>query len=417
MPNKCEQLYKRQESESLDGLIAPVNITDVNDDCLEHILKKLSLDDLLNVADSCKRLMQAARLAYASKYGRKRVQKRQKNRFYSSAKKYIEKCADIEIFDISLMLRFMRCFGPSISKLSLPHLDISERQRNELDRYLDEYCAASVINLISGGDTFKNLTNQFPKVETLDFRSRQFGFPSTLLTRFPNVRTLKLYDWIENGSIVARFPHLEHLVVGSREKTAQKNLENFLRMNQQLRSLALFPNRSDLNLLQAVSECSQLESLALYGYYLPTNSEVDPIHFKSVKELQIASWLLKDLASSNVTIVFDQLEELEIGVNLEQCDIDFISKHPSVSKFNGKWISKNGPISRLIKALPSVTDVKLTFVLPDQAIEFVNECESLKRFSFILDSDTKFTDYDDLQKRLGKEWKSSIESNNVTLER
>lgn len=50
-----------------------MKITDLNFDCLETILEYLHFIDLMNVADSTKRLNEAAVLVFARKYGKKIV--------------------------------------------------------------------------------------------------------------------------------------------------------------------------------------------------------------------------------------------------------------------------------------------------------------------------------------------------------
>lgn len=50
-----------------------MKFTDLNIDCLEIVLEYLELIDLLNVADSTKRLNKVAELVFARKHGKKDV--------------------------------------------------------------------------------------------------------------------------------------------------------------------------------------------------------------------------------------------------------------------------------------------------------------------------------------------------------
>lgn len=218
-----------------------------------------------------------------------------------------------------------------------------------------------------------------------------------------------------NGSIEC--PHLEKLIVSKVRGEETKNLANFLRMNRQLRSLSM---GGSINCLQAASECSQLEELDIWGSVgsnFVANSKAVRIHFKTVRQLYAVCGYLDQLASSNISILFEQLEVLKIRGNLVESDIDFISKHPFLSEFRVHGYDHPSElVARLPNALPSVTTVCLTdFSLSiDHAINFVNKCALLKKFRFrIFDR----TEYGKLQKHLDTKWRSSWNYTHVTLER
>lgn len=425
-PNAKQLQSKDREQPNKQPYIEPndtINITDVNNDCLEYIFMYLSLFDLLNLADSCNRLRQIARSTYASKYSKKLV-KIYPHFFRSYVQYAFAAHSNITIHEFWGSLKFLRCFGPLTSVLSTPTIRecMSERKHNEVDRYISEYCAASVIDLEFGGNSLKNLINQFPNVETLQFRGldSQCGW-TDIFTHFPNVRVLKLFNWVYSGTTVANFPHLEHLEVGLRDAGEEtvKNLATFFRMNQQLRSL-IIAGKYIGECLLAASECSQLEFLDICsGSHKPsTNSEANPIHFKSVKKFQIFTGTLKALVPSNISIVFDQLEEIVIEGPIEQDVIEFISKYSSVPKFTFTGLGEkfiyftNGPLfNQVAEALPSVTELHVMFLISiDNVFYTMDECKSLKKFSFGLHG---FNAYDDFRKQLGNEWQSS---NHMQLE-
>lgn len=84
----------------------------LNEDCLEHIFKKLDISDLLNVADSSIELLPAARSAFVSKYGKVRVSTKYPYSYYGPPKKSIAMVnGDIFIYDLPTFLKFMRLFG------------------------------------------------------------------------------------------------------------------------------------------------------------------------------------------------------------------------------------------------------------------------------------------------------------------
>lgn len=75
----------------------PLQITDLNDDCLEHICKSLNLLDLLNVADTSKRFFSVVRSIFKGKHAKIPVNIRMSN--------FIQ-------FEESITnLKFLRIFG------------------------------------------------------------------------------------------------------------------------------------------------------------------------------------------------------------------------------------------------------------------------------------------------------------------
>lgn len=51
----------------------PLNLTTINDDCRELIFEHLGLQDLLNIAETSKRLHSAACAVFKRKYGRAKI--------------------------------------------------------------------------------------------------------------------------------------------------------------------------------------------------------------------------------------------------------------------------------------------------------------------------------------------------------
>lgn len=61
------------EVDLADEADVSTNITDLDNDCLEYIFKKLELKDLLSVADASKCFKVAVDMAYTSEYGKMQV--------------------------------------------------------------------------------------------------------------------------------------------------------------------------------------------------------------------------------------------------------------------------------------------------------------------------------------------------------
>lgn len=78
--NRARQAKKKRSGVALNraeeaptNAIEPTKITDINNDCLEHIFNYLSLIDLLNVADASKCFKQGVNLSFTAKYGSKKL--------------------------------------------------------------------------------------------------------------------------------------------------------------------------------------------------------------------------------------------------------------------------------------------------------------------------------------------------------
>lgn len=396
---------KQQRFESLDVSNGMLNIMDVNDDCLEHILRKCDVNDLLNVADLCKRMRKAARLTFKAMYGKKMLYM-----FYEQNQSFEITENQIKICKFSKCLKAMRCFGDSISKINIGYAGYCKSQCDEMDRYFYKYCAASVTELKCHG---RYKTNRFKK--NVEIFKNRFQCNPTLLRNWMDFNI----EWI-----TAHIPRLEHLSINVGNNQL-KNLTTCLQMNQQIRSLDIAVARVvrvkiDLQFIRVISECPQLENLNIRGFSTGfTISGTDAIHFKSVKKFGTWEGCLRQLVASSVLILFDQLEEFIFSGPLDENVNYFISKHPSLKKFTS--VCKHEVMDRNImlkyaEALQSMTEVHFMFCTfsVDDAIGFIDECKLLKKFTFSL---AECDEYDVLQRRLGKEWRPSINSSNVELAR
>lgn len=149
-----------------------------------------------------------------------------------------------------------------------------------------------------------------------------------------------------------------------------------------------------------LSECLQLDRLYLDDNKTTAlkNKIKSTALVKTVRKFEIDAFHLKQLDEANISIAFDQLDELKINGQLDEGVVRFLNKHPTVSKFRyrSSTINKN-LLHHLVKALQSVKQVRMEWY------EF-----SLHRNA----------EYD----ALGSKWRSSVTSINkytsiVKLER
>lgn len=101
---------------------------------------------------------------------------------------------EIEILDFPTCLKIIRCFGASITKLAINSKIVSDRQYDELDHYLDEYCTESMVEL----EYVKTV-----RFSDFEFRSKR----GEINERFPNLRALFLKTLNPTECFMTPFPH------------------------------------------------------------------------------------------------------------------------------------------------------------------------------------------------------------------
>lgn len=413
------------EKDTPEDVIEPKQITDVNNDCLEHLLKCLSLADLLNVADTSKQLVDAAKLAFASKHGRKTIVL---NSFpYSISQTIVNHSDEIWIFDFPTCLRILRCFGSVIAKLHVYYNFDDDLPRSKLDRYIQEYCAASLTEIQfhkAPANAMKHLRKlEFPKVETVGFNDISKKLAGNLLNVkkcFPNVRNLKLIkcNAALSNCISTKFIKLEHLSIDFDHMTRLKYMANCLLcldLNPQLQSLHIAGD-FDIDFLRSIGTHStiQINCLSIKAHQrFFDRYDGDPVCFRTVTKFRLQC---DDTSCfpDRMPISFERLEEFTldfIRLTIEQNFVDFISKQKSLSQLvchSNTVVIDTENRSKLADALHSVNTLLLCnceFSITE-AINLVKKCTSLKKINFKLAKQSKFNA---VQKNLTAEWIGSAD--------
>lgn len=202
---------------------AKKKLTSLDNDCLEKIFKYLTLKDLLNVADSNKRLKQVADVVFALNYGAKELNLIDSNEVLGS--NLIISSAEIHVGDLKSSLQVLRCFGQLISKVVVNRSGDSSHSNAHYNAilgtlliYVNEFCTESLTDIeIIGDDKLRidYLDNSFTNVQRVQIWNCELDEEAQLNHLFPNVRVMYLYgirisDW---SSIDGRFPMLKDLKV------------------------------------------------------------------------------------------------------------------------------------------------------------------------------------------------------------
>lgn len=245
-----------------------ITILNVNNDCLEKVFDLLSLEDLLNLADSNTYLRSSVLpvLRRKLKFEVKVVEIDISSNFVHST-----------IFDDVIAIRkplaafkTLRLFGQEIKYLSM---DNAHRFCNKLSwkikDYVCEYCSDSLVSLevVIGPDV--KATKPFTKLETLSI-TRTAMCISNFNESFPVLRRLILNQYRARPSWVpimtaTKFNQLEELSVDNDTavKHVSSDVRKLVKLNRGLRCLSLATMGSnDWKLLKFVSRhLKHLETL------------------------------------------------------------------------------------------------------------------------------------------------------------
>lgn len=322
-----------------------ISITSLNDYCLAKIFSYLTLNDLLNVALSNKWLMKGAQLAYK---GLKQT-KVELNVFLT-----FRRTNDIK--HRKYCFRILRCFGYLITSLKINYTCFSENLCNQLDRYIAEYCGASLveINILWGREyTLKDLDKSFANVERVYIHGiHMLDQLLCLKSWFPNMDCLDL-DTCFNPNQEILWPHY---------------FKGVIRMNQQLRHLNVY-NSWNYKVLKSISKLPDLETLGINRInYDIKQFDREIIRMKKVKIFNYNQGLLEAQFTTIPTIEFDQLEELSLPTQDFLNNTTFFQQHSGIKKLTiGKTIyTKLDDLSaevlqKMSNDFPSLTELNLNF--------------------------------------------------------
>lgn len=409
------------------------NIANIHDDYREPIFKKIGLCDLISLSDTTKKFAIATRLAYASNFGDKRV-------IFFGFKRNgsIEiEGNDIYMKNLTLSLKLMRQFGDLIKKLRIDYWTIPTEEFKELDRYIDMYCTKSVLdlNIIIGYSSWSlnHFSKPFTKARKIVLNAMLCHSSWTDVNEiFPNLSDLKLFAIKGNEVMSANIPNLNSFDV---DVDNVQDLRTWLQKNPQLRTLRVTGKVLEFEILEIICRFPQLEhfDLLVCTVKFPVSyAGSQSIDFKHMKKFEVNSQCLKQLINKNVSMSFDQLEELKIFNAFDTKFIDFVRKYPSITKFTtGVGPTKVDEIVGLARALVSVVEISIgsTTISMDNAIEFVNKCKFLKKFAFKMVKNVDEIEYESedesecrrvlqsalyrvqntLQKRVVKKWLVSVQ--------
>lgn len=374
-----------------------MKITDLNDDCLEHIFDYLSLEDLLNVAFSNTALQYASGLLFKRKYGVLHF------KFFRIADSLMWQIGgELFVNEIEAQ-RFFLVFADFISSISLifheEYEEIFEKRLQQISTYsLESLIEIKLCHFPEGW--LNKFSKPMPKIKSVVLDDCHLGGKSVMLSHiFPKLCNLKICDSsTEIDQIISHFPYLKMLDLNVDNNSSK--FESFLNLNPQLTSFKLkLKGSRDWNLVRCIAEKLQLENFYFrYSRSLPQNER---FHFKKVRTFEYHS------DGNFPPFTFDQLEELKQDDHMQPLGINQMDKIVGQnSKLRKVTLSNIDDVNsmNMSKELRRISKLTLNMfrwidINVDAIVDFINEktFASIIKFKFI---DETFTT--DLQNKIDK---------------
>lgn len=408
-----------------------MKLTDMDIDCLEAVLERLELEDLVNAADSNKRLKHAARFVFARKYHQLSLNFFT-NRYNETKTKYEIKIGyELGINDLKFGFQFLRCFGYQLYAINYTRGFISNEEHRCYTEYLNEFCGDTVELLIINNfnhpeNVLSNFTRPFNRVELVRIIGARIDLhPSKdiLLRLFPNMRVLDLSlrcsTFEKSVCISNHFPHLKSLRIGTPPGCYQSQCTNMivslLRLNPQLESFEL-PRFLECSMpsiiiqtMNAYNKC--LETFEIDSSLILSSANYDGSiwHMEHVKR-----WIsvAQPIDPYIIPFSFDQLNELRIRSANPFKDhfFDFCTRAPTLKilRIYNRFTDFNFLIDdslKVTKYIPLLEELEVSDVEIDKAIDIIiafNDHKLLKTFNFGLDCERQSIAY--LRQRLINGW-------------
>lgn len=388
----------------------PVQLVDINEDCLQVIFQHLDVIDLINVADTNNRFISAAVSVYHRCHRTKGVTI--SNGCYCHHKIPIPE---------TLATSFFRHFDHEVSAFSV-NLSCIDYELN-IEQFLqpNRLTALVELELYSFDETdFDTFVGPFETVEQLTIVSSWLNENlAKLNVWFPNVNTLKLYNvktmWIE--SLEVHYPKLKHLTIyHNKTEIPHSSIIEVVRLNQQLESLSLHSD-IDEDFIRCIEKYSkqlkQLDLCTMNDQFF--NFYDKDIHFDNVETFTFTC----DFVMS-IPFTFNNLQELNLqGFYLQSIDVEFknqlvqfFAQNANLIKVNldfyeGAWDDiELEDVTEIVKSLPKLSELKFradAFQV-DDLVQFLTEHIALNKIQLsFIDPDRYQFVRDEIQV-LGAKW-------------
>lgn len=407
-------------------------IIDLNENCLVKIMKHFEFIDLLNVANSTKKLRNAACEVYSQQYAQKFV-KYNGDAINSKGLEIDVTDSTIEINDARSCLKMLRGFGSIITRLRLNFNGIGSRRSRAISQAVNEYCPETLIELewlLCPKNSMENARDKFTKLESLRIVSGFLGDKMSMFTFFfPNLRRLELCSVeVTNRKCIERtFHSVTHLKLNIEKRKGmdflKSNVKAALNFNPQLTSFSIGLN-CDVKLLSYIND--QLPKLETFEIMNPRNkffdSKEDSVCFRTVKNFSLDIAECKD-TFTNIPFKFTRLKRFKLNACYRHRDelIDFAVQNSRIThlhllNFHWFYVLNEKQLMKVATSLPKLTELVLDWriSLTETVIRFVEQCDQLKKMRLSMRIRPERAA---IYAEIGKEWDIDIDEHFLTMER
>lgn len=424
-PKSAEKMTKTQEPLANDQK----GIHDLNQEQLVNIFKWLDFPDLLNVANTTKKLREAAAAIYSDKYSDLVVS-------YSedASNSQVELKTDtIEVKEARTCLKVFRGFGSLIKTVQLNFDGVKQRRCQLISQKLNEYCAETLVHLSwfhCPADAMHESSKKFEKLQILRMKHGYLGEQMSQFNHFfPALVQLDL-DQIEvtnRKCIENTIPTLALLKVNIEPRKKldfqKSNVKAALKVNPQLKGLALGSGCQPTLLKYINMMLAHLQILEIHNpcKQFFDSDEQEKVCFNEVRTVSLTIADSKDLFK-NIPFKFPRLRKFTLNACAHHRDewIDFVVGHPTLVKLhllNFHWFRVIN--SEQLMKIVSLTMLKY-FVLDwrllskNILLRFLKRCKSLNELRVTVKSQD---DREAICALVKDEWQTQVDGNVITLKR
>lgn len=275
-----------QNSYFLENQDTPMKVTDLLDECLEHIFGYLKMEELFNVALANANFVDIATLIFKRKYGKMAIKVHPHEIYAYMYGNHLYERFKIDWVKPLNEFAFLRIFGKSISKLYVVSY-VGMKMENAMKSYVSKYCPCDVLTIqfvmpsrwTSFVRTFRwkyideQLFRHSPSdlsssLESLSIRCYDQCFLGRSNITLDHVKHLSFVqlEWARLEPPATAFPNLELLAIQTMYRLSEEWFQ-FIEQNKHLIKLGLFSHErrcfdNDL-LLNLVAGLPKLKVLAI----------------------------------------------------------------------------------------------------------------------------------------------------------
>lgn len=334
-------------------------LTGLTIDCLEEILEYLELEDLLNTADSNKRLQHASKFVFIRKYGSHEFRINHPP-FRVNKPSILRFDHYVSVHNLKFIFQLLRNFGILMSQINHHDRGVSlgmPPDSNYILDYINDFCGETLsyfqINMCER-DVLNYFKNPFTEVKTVTIWAQYSEQKNRLIRLFPKMEKLtvrafynnrKCSEFVHSGCIAYHFPFLKYfkITTGTTSQLKKDNkcievFKDFLRLNPQIQHLHIeCGNQVEVNILRVFEEREEnperLDLFEVDNFFNCFNGK--KLFLKNVKHLSIESYCDNPFAEG-IPILCNKLETFEIDLvgHFNEHIYDFCQNNSSIKRLN-----------------------------------------------------------------------------------